>query len=97
MARVVVAQRARTDLTQLIVSRRLPKDTRERVRRSLSQLETFPLAGRRLIGGWQAFRLILGPWPWMLVIYQYDETAADTVTVFAVHDAQSGSAATSAR
>jgi mRNA-degrading endonuclease RelE of RelBE toxin-antitoxin system len=96
MARVVVAQRARTDLSHLIASRRLPKDTRERVRRSLSQLETFPLAGRRLIGGWQAFRLILGPWPWMLLIYQYDETT-DTVTIFAIHDARTGSAATSAR
>lgn len=80
----------------MMTSRQLPADTRERVRRSLSQLETFPLAGRRLIGVWRAFRLILGPWPWMLVIYQYDETT-DTVTVFAIHDARTGSAATSAR
>lgn len=96
MARVVVAQRARSDLSLLIASRELPADTPERVRRSLSPLETFPLAGRRLIGRWRAFRLVLGPWPWMLLIYQYDETV-DTVTVFAVHDARTGSAATSAR
>jgi hypothetical protein len=96
MARVVVAQRARSDLSQLITSRQLPADTRERVRRSLSQLETFPLAGRTLMGGWRAFRLVLGPWPWMLIIYQYDETT-DIVTAFAVHEARTGSAATSSR
>lgn len=96
MARVVVAQRATTDLSRLITSRRLPADTRERIRQSLSQLETFPLAGRRLTAGWRAFRLVLGPWPWMLLIYQYDEPT-DTATVVAVHDARTGSAATSAR
>ena len=95
MAKVVVAQRARTDLSHLITSRQLPADTLERVRRSLSQLETFPLAGRRLVGRWRRFRLVLGPWPWMLLIYQYDETT-DTVTVFAVHDARTDAAATSA-
>ena len=62
----------------------------------MSQLETFPLAGWRLIGRWQAFRLILGPWPWMLLFYQYDETT-DTVTVVAVHDARTATAATPAR
>ena len=50
MAKVVAAERARTDLTILITTRELPADTRDRVRRSLSQLETFPLAGRRLVG-----------------------------------------------
>ncbi len=95
MARVVVAQRARTDLSQLIISRQLPADTLERVRRLPSELETFPLAGRRLVGRWRGFRLIIGPWPWMLLIYAYDETT-DTVTVFAVHDARTGAAATSA-
>ena len=95
MATVLVAQRAGTDLSQLITTRQLPADTLERVRRSLSQLETFPLAGRRLEGRWRGYRLILGPWPWMLFIYGYDETS-DTVTVFAVHDARSSGAATAA-
>ncbi len=96
MATVVAAQRARSDLADLIVSRRLPADTRDRVRRSLSQLETVPLAGRRLTGRWRVFRLILGPWPWMLLLYQYDD-APDTPTVVAAHDARAASAATSAR
>ena len=94
MAEVVVAQRARTDLSHLITSRKLPPDTLERVRKSLTQLETFPLAGRRLGERWHGYRLVLGPWPWMLLIYQYDETT-ETVTVLAVHDARTSSVATS--
>ena len=87
MASVVVAERAKSELERLIQSRRLPADTRDRVRQSLAQLETFPLAGRRLTGRWRAFRLIVGPWPWLLLVYMYDESA-DTVTVVAVHDAR---------
>ncbi len=96
MAKVVAAERARSDLTQLIATRHLPADTRDRVRRSLSQLETFPLAGKRLAGRWSAFRVVLGPWPWMLLVYQYDEPT-DTVAVIAIHDARTGSSATSER
>jgi hypothetical protein len=96
MASVVAAQRARSDPTRLIATRNLPDDTRDRVRLSLSQLETFPLAGRRLTGRWRGFRVILGPWPWMLLVYQYDERS-DTVTVDAIHDARTASAATSER
>ncbi len=94
MARVVVAQRASSELANLIQSRHLPTDTRDRVRQSLAQLETFPLVGRRLTGRWRAFRLIVGPWPWLLLIYLHD-TAADTVTVVAVHDARTAASATS--
>ncbi len=91
MAKVVAAQRARSDLTRLIATHNLPDDTRDRVRRSLSQLETFPLAGGRLAGRWRGFRVILGPWPWMLLVYQYDE-GTDTVVVDAIHDARTASA-----
>jgi hypothetical protein len=60
------------------------------------KLKTFPLAGRRLTGRSRAFRLIVGPWPWLLVIYVYEE-AADTVIVVAVHHALTGVSATSGR
>ena len=96
MARVVAAQRARSDLTRFIATHNLPDDTRDRVRRSLSQLETFLLAGRRLNGRWRGFRVVPGPWPWMLLVYQYDERS-DTVTVDAIHDTRTASAATSER
>lgn len=96
MARVVVAERARTDLTQLVATRSLPAGARDRVRRSLSQLETFPLAGRRLNGRWRGFRAVIGPRPWMILVYQYDERT-DTVTIVAIHDARTARAATSER
>jgi mRNA-degrading endonuclease RelE of RelBE toxin-antitoxin system len=94
VTRIVVAERAKSDVEQLIISRELPADTHERVRRALSQLETFPLAGRRLVGRWRAYRVVIGPLPWMLLVYQFDDTT-DTVTVLAVHDARSVSSATS--
>ena len=33
-------------------------------------------------------RFILGPWPWMILIYVYDEDA-DRVSVVAMYDARS--------
>ena len=93
MATVVATQRAASDLAWLIATHDLPGDTRGRVRHSLSQLETFPLSGRRLEGRWQGLRVILGPWPWMLLVYLYEEQQ-DTATVIAIHDARSASAAT---
>ncbi len=93
MARVFVADRALSDLAYLIESRSLPADARDRVRQSLVQLETFPRAGRMLTGRWRRFRLIIGPWSWLLLIYLYDEVD-DTVTVITVQDARSAASAT---
>jgi plasmid stabilization system protein ParE len=95
MARVVVAQRARTDLDQLIRTRGLPPDTPARVRASLQQLASFPSIGKRLAGRWRGFRVILGPWPWMLIVFIFDE-GSDTVAIVAIHDARSATSATSA-
>lgn len=39
-------------------------------------------------------RFLLGPWRWMLLVYEYDE-AADRVVILTIHDARSSSAATS--
>ena len=33
-------------------------------------------------------RFVLGPWPWMILVYIYDE-AADRVSVVAMYDARS--------
>lgn len=93
MTTVVLAQRARSDLAQLIETRGLPGDTAARVRASLEPLRSFPRIGKRLTGRWQGFRLLIGPWPWMLVVYVFDENA-DVVTIVAIHDARSASAAT---
>ena len=93
MARVVVAQRARTDLEQLIGTRNLPAGTVSRVQVSLQPLASFPNLGKRLTGRWRGFRVILGPWPWMLIVYLFDEPT-NTVAIVAIHDAGSASSAT---
>ena len=92
MARVVVAQRARTDLAELVQTRSLPTDTAPRVRASIEPLASFPQIGRLLAGRWRGFRLILGPWPWMLIVYLYDEPT-NTVSITAIHDAREASSA----
>ena len=94
MARVVVAQRARKDLAELIQTRRLPADTGSRVWSSIEPLGKFPQIGKPLTGRWRGFRLILGPWRWMLIVYLYDEPT-NTVAILAIHDAREASSATS--
>lgn len=84
-------------LDRLIVSHTLPSDTRERFRRSIKPLETFPRLGRELAGGgYDGLRFVLGPWRWMVVVYDYDE-AQDVIGVLTVQDARSSTAASSFR
>ena len=94
MAKVVVAQRARTDLAQLILTPSLPADAVSRVRASIAPLASFPQIGKRLTGRWRDFRVILGPWPWMLIVYLYD-APTNPVAIAATHDAREASSATS--
>jgi len=96
VATVVLAEPAVANLDDVIVTHSLPLTTRTRVRASLEPLATFPLIGSRLEGRWQGFRFILGPWPWMIVVYEYDETK-DEVGVATIADSRSASAATSQR
>jgi plasmid stabilization system protein ParE len=88
VARVVVAESARADLNALVLSHSLPASTQARARTSLRPLATFPLLGPALTGRWHGFRFILGPWPWMLLVYVYDG-AADQVSVVTVQDSRS--------
>lgn len=94
MATVVVTKTAQDDLDQLIRTRDLPASARDRVKASLAQLATFPLLGRPLTGRWAGFRVVLGPWRWMLIIHAYDE-AAQNVVIVTIQDSRSARAATS--
>lgn len=58
--------------------------------------ERFPLAGRALTGAWEGTRFLIGPWPWLILVYLHDEQA-DAVYVVAAHDGRGSSAATNAR
>ena len=93
MTRVLITPRAVEDLAAIKVALGLPDTADDRVRQSLRVLTRFPLAGRALPGAWARHRFLLGPWPWMVLVYLRDEED-DVVYVVAVHDARSSSAAT---
>jgi hypothetical protein len=94
MARVVVTPEALAALDRLILTHSLPADTKERFGRSLGPLEAFPRLGGELEGGgYDGLRFVLGPWRWMVIVYEHDE-AGDTVGVLTVQDARSSTAAT---
>ena len=93
MARVELAHVAVEDLGRLIAVLSLPADTRERVRRSLEPLGEFPRLGPELTGRWQGTRFVLGPWRWMLLVYEHIESE-DRVVVLTIQDARSSSAST---
>jgi hypothetical protein len=96
MATIVVAEAAQVDLNEMILTHSLPASTRDRVKAALGPLADFPLLGPALTGRWQGLRFLLGPWPWMLLVYEYDE-ATDEVSVVTIQDARSARAATTRR
>lgn len=92
LAQVRLSRLAVEDLDGLIVSHGLPADTRARVVRSLRPLAQFPLIGRELEDAWRGFRFLIGPWPWMVIVYVHDHEVG-SVTVVAVHDGRTSTAA----
>lgn len=93
MPRVVVTESARADLLRMTRTHSLPDSTNDRVRASLAVLADFPQLGPMLTGKWAGFRFVLGPWPWMLLVYVWDRDA-DIVAVVTIQDSRSGSAPT---
>jgi plasmid stabilization system protein ParE len=93
VASVELARAAVEDLDRLIVILTLPADTRERVRSSVTPLVDFPRLGVELTGRWAGTRFLLGPWRWMLIVYEYFETE-DRVVILTIQDARSSTAAT---
>lgn len=92
MPTIEVTRLARDELRELIETRQLPADTRERVFRTLLILEEFPRAGKQLSGAWRDCRALIGPWGWLIVVYIYIE-AEDRAVVIAFHDARTSDAA----
>jgi plasmid stabilization system protein ParE len=92
MPKIEVTRSARDELRQLIETRELPADTRDRLSRTLLMLEEFPRAGKQLSGVWRDCRALIGPWGWLIVVYMYLE-AEGRVVVIAFHDARTSDAA----
>lgn len=95
MASVELARAAVEDLDRLVAVLSLPADTRARVRVCLEPLARIPRLGPELPSRWQGSRFILGPWRWMLIVYEYRE-ADGRVVVLTIQDARSSSAVTGA-
>jgi plasmid stabilization system protein ParE len=93
VAHVELARAAVKDLDRLVAVLSLPADTRERVGSCLQPLLELPRLGTEFTGRWQGLRFVLGPWRWMLLVYEYRE-ADDRVVVVTVQDAKSSSAST---
>ena len=97
MARLVVSAAAAEDIARLRATHRLPADTNERIKSSIRPLDRFPRLGTLLEGaGWDGFRFVLGPWRWMVIVYDYFDDE-DVVVIATVQDGRSSSAATAAR
>jgi hypothetical protein len=87
VAHVRLAAAAAEDLRELMLTHELPPDTPQRVVRRLRALGRFPQIGPALHGRWAGLRYVLGPWPWLVIVYEYD-AAADAVTVLTMQDAR---------
>jgi plasmid stabilization system protein ParE len=94
LAQVIVSPTALRDLETLIRTHSLPSDTRDRVRRSIERLRDFPLLGAGLHGRWSGYRFVLGPWRWMIVVYESDPDL-DRVAVVTIQDGRAARSPTS--
>lgn len=90
MAQVVVAPRAARDLAEMTDMLRVPADARSRVARRLRILERFPRSALELPPPF-ALRVLIGPWPSMLLVYLY-EAGDGLVAVVTIQDARASTA-----
>lgn len=87
MAQIRLTAAAVEDLRELIQTHELPSNTPERVAGRLHALQRFPKLGPAPSGRWAGTRYVLGPWSWLLIVYEYD-TRTDTVIVLTMQDAR---------
>lgn len=98
MARVMWAESALSSLDRLILSHALPADTRERVRGSVEPLARFPQIGPEIekLADGRELRFVIGPWPWLVIVYVYD-SAADEVVIVSPEDGRAASSTVTRR
>ena len=95
MATVRVTEAAADDLRRMLRTHSLPANTGKRVARSLAVLEEFPRIGPALSGPWDGYRFLLGPWSWMVLVYEI--LSEDVIAVVTIQDARGSGAATGSR
>jgi plasmid stabilization system protein ParE len=92
VTRLEWTERALTDLDQLVLTHHLPPDTRDRLEDSARPLERFPRFGPEIgnLPGGAELRFLIGPWPWLILIYLYIESE-DRIGVVSVEDGRAAS------
>ena len=93
MPQIRLTAAAVADLRELMLTHELPPNTPERVARRLHPLQRFPKLGPALGGQWAGARYVLGPWRWLLIVYEYD-VPTDTVVVLTMQDARGATSPT---
>jgi plasmid stabilization system protein ParE len=92
LARLSWSERALQELDRLVLSHSLPDETRDRVEESLSPVARFPRLGPEIStlpdGG--ELRFLVGPWPWLVIVYLYLESD-DEIVVVSVEDGRAAS------
>ena len=96
MATVLVSPRARRNLDRLVETHTLPAATIEPFVASIEPLGVFPLLGAQLGGRWAGCRFVLGPWRWMVIVYEFRQHE-DVVGIVTVQDARTRTAPTVTR
>jgi plasmid stabilization system protein ParE len=94
VTRLEWSEQTLSGLDRLVLTHSLPTDTRERVEASAQPLERFPRIGpeiRTLADG--SLRFLVGPWPWLLIIYLYLE-ADERVVIVSVADGRAAESTT---
>ena len=94
MTRLQWSEQALSNLDRLVLTHSLPNDTRERIEASAQPLERFPRIGpeiRALDDG--SLRFLVGPWPWLLIVYLHLE-ADDRVVIVSIEDGRTADSTT---
>ena len=87
MARLEWSEAALLGLEELSLTHSLPADARERIESSAAPLARFPRIGPELraVAAGGELRFLIGPWPWLVVVYLHLERH-ERVVVVSVED-----------
>jgi plasmid stabilization system protein ParE len=80
------SEQALSNLERLVLTHSLPANTRERIEASAKPLVRFPRIGPEIrVVSAGSLRFLVGPWPWLLIVYLYLE-ADERVVIVAIED-----------
>jgi len=93
MAQLEWSEDALLGLDRLRLTHNLPADTRARIEASAAPLARFPRLGPelRVLPDTGELRFLIGPWPWLVIVYLYFE-AEDRVVVVSTEDGRAATA-----